>query len=158
MKSVATCTLNGFTGASFNQPSACRAKHSTITATFTQAELEWAKITSLSIFKRKGYTGRRCGTCTNQRQTFTRPHINTQITREKFVFCTHIWIKAKLTDVARNNLLFLGRNGDSKCVVDYCFLDGVHLEDKEQRNTWGCFHTRDSGVDQSLFAVRVWIV
>lgn len=50
--------------------------------------------------------------------------------------CTHIGVEAKLTDVARNHLLFLWRDGDSKCVVDYSFLDGIHLEEREHENTF----------------------
>ena len=41
-----------------------------------------------------------------------------------------------MTDVARNHMFFLRRDGDSKCVVDYSFLDGVHLEEREHRNTF----------------------
>lgn len=109
MKSVATCTLNGCTGASFNQPSACRAKHSTITATFTQAKLEWAKITSLSIFKRKVYTERRCRTCTNQKTNiYTSSYKHTRITKGEFVFVLTSELKRSWQMLQEITCFFLG--------------------------------------------------
>lgn len=43
---------------------------------------------------------------------------------------THVWVKAQLTDITRNNLFLLRGNGDSKRVVNDGFLHRVHLKSK----------------------------
>lgn len=42
-------------------------------------------------------------------------------------------VEAQVANVAGDNLFFLERLRDTKCVVDHCLLDGVHLRVRKKR-------------------------
>lgn len=82
------------------------------------------------------------------------------------------WVKAQVANVAGDNLFFLEGLRDTKCVVDHCLLDRIHLRDRNKRSVettlvlvWFYFPKWETSVRQnfipskkeSIFSVSILV-